>query len=56
MAGNWVNQIMEINECTCEGHQVLSGSVELLYCTAKTNIILYINTLEFKYLRINKCK
>lgn len=48
MAGNWVNQMMGINECTCEGHQVIRGSVELLYCTAKTNVILYSNELELK--------
>ena len=36
--------MMGIKECTCcDEHQVLYGSVELLYCTPETNITLYVN-------------
>ena len=34
---------MMIKECTCDGHWVIYGIVESLYCTPETNITLYVN-------------
>jgi len=41
--GERVIQVMGIKKCTCDEHEVLHGSVESLYCTPETNIILYVN-------------
>ena len=46
--GGWVKQVMGIKKCTCNEQWVLYGSVESLNSTAKTNITLYVNLLEFK--------
>ena len=39
---------MGTKECTCDEYSVTYGSVESLYCTHETNIILYFNQVEFK--------
>lgn len=37
-------QVTGIQACTCDEHQVMDESAESLYCTSKTNIILYVYT------------
>ena len=40
VGGEWVKQVMWIQECTCDEYQVMYGSTESLYYIPKTNIKL----------------
>ena len=44
----WVKQVMEIEECTYDEHQVLYGSFESLYYTPETKMMLYVNYIGIR--------
>ena len=41
--GGMGKEVIGIKECICDGHWVLYGSVESIYCSPETNITLYVN-------------
>lgn len=49
--GRWVKWMMGFKEGTCDAHWVLCGNAESLNCTPKSNVTLYVNSLEVKNLK-----